>query len=89
MFDSIIEKPQDTRYQSNLNEIGLSEQKSFLDKMQNAITGNDSPPGPALDGNVESDDANSIVAIAWLVLLPTLLITLRAEVCFRLSLSLC
>jgi len=89
MFEYIIEIPQDTRYQSNLNEIGLSEQKSFLDKSQNGATGTGSPSGTALDGNVDSDDANSIVAIAWLVMLPTLLITLRAEVCFRHSLSLC
>jgi len=72
-----------------LNEIGLSEQKSFLDKTQNAATGNGGPTGPALDGNLDSDDANSVVSIAWLVLLPTLLITLRAEMFSRFSLSLC
>ncbi|XP_030243972.1 lachesin isoform X1 [Drosophila navojoa] len=75
-----------TRYQSNLNEIGLSEQKSFLDKTQNAANGNGNAPG--VDSGADSD-ANSAVAIAWLALLPTLLTMVRAEVCARLSLSVC
>ncbi|XP_064553470.1 lachesin isoform X2 [Drosophila montana] len=67
-----------TRYQSNLNEIGLSEQKSFLDKTQNAVTGNGNSPGAAVVSSADSD-ANCAVAIAWLALLPTLLITVRGE----------
>ncbi|KRF80992.1 uncharacterized protein Dvir_GJ14067, isoform E [Drosophila virilis] len=77
-----------TRYQSNLNEIGLSEQKSFLDKTQNAITGNGNSPGAAVVSSADSD-ANCAVAIAWLALLPTLLIAVRGEVCASFSLSIC
>lgn len=46
MFAYIIAIPQDTRYQSNLNEIGLSEQKSFLDKIQNVASGIGGPRAP-------------------------------------------
>lgn len=79
----------DTRYQSNLNEIGLSEQKSFLDKTQNPLLANSN----ANEADAESNGArghNPSMAIAWLfVVIATLLLTIRSAVGSSHSLSLC
>lgn len=77
----------DTRYQSNLNEIGLSEQKSFLDKTQNPMVAN----GIASGEDAESSGGqNPSVAIAWLLItMPTLLLTIRTAVGSSSRLSLC
>lgn len=75
-----------------MNEIGLSEQKSFVDKSQNAATGSGNPSVTRAgdgDNEDERDSSRIVQAIAWVVLFPTLLITLRAEVYFRISLAVC
>lgn len=78
----------DTRYQSNLNEIGLSEQKSFLDKTQNPLLA----AGSGNEADAESSGGhNPSVAIAWLLLavIPTLLLTIRTAVGSSPRVSLC
>jgi len=79
----------DTRYQSNLNEIGLSEQKSFLDKTQNPLLAN----GNANEADAESNGCGihtPSMAIAWpFVVISTLLLTIRSAVGSSPSVSLC
>ncbi|KAH8260398.1 lachesin [Drosophila bipectinata] len=84
---SIYAPDKNTRYQSNLNEIGLSEQKSFLDKTQNPLVANGNGNGADAES---SGGQNPSVAIAWLlVTIPTLLLTIRTAVGSSPRLSLC
>ncbi|KAH8333766.1 hypothetical protein KR059_003115 [Drosophila kikkawai] len=86
---SIYGQDKNTRYQSNLNEIGLSEQKSFLDKTQNPLLAT----GNANEADAESSGGhNPSVDIAWLLLLviiPSLLLTVRTAVGSSPRVSLC
>ncbi|XP_037709215.1 lachesin isoform X1 [Drosophila subpulchrella] len=86
---SIYAQDKNTRYQSNLNEIGLSEQKSFLDKTQNPLLAN----GNANEADAESNGCGihtPSMAIAWpFVVISTLLLTIRSAVGSSPSVSLC
>ncbi|XP_030377830.1 lachesin [Scaptodrosophila lebanonensis] len=72
---SIYAQDKNTRYQSNLNEIGLSEQKSFLDKTNGNSNGNsnggslgeeDEIVNGAHGVTLDSSGPQAICAIAWL-----------------------
>ncbi|BFF93702.1 neurotrimin [Drosophila madeirensis] len=77
---SIYGQDKNTRYQSNLNEIGLSEQKSFLDKTQNPLAANGNGNTQDSEAAGANRGAQPAKAIAWMLLfLPatTILLTIR------------